>query len=347
MVCAQDHGPILWENMRSIVPKGYVCYRAEEPIVIDGKLDEKSWSTVPWTGHFVDINGDVKPKPSFRTQVKMLWDDIYFYIAADLEEPHVWGTITQHDESIYWDNDFEIFIDPDGDSHDYYELEINALNTTWDLFLSKPYKDGGRANNDWEITGLKTAVSIDGTINNPKDLDIGWSVECAIPWNALAEYTHTPIPPRDGDQWRVNFYRAEWDYELVDGVYRRIQGMYCNSWVWSPTGINMIHCPEKWGYVQFSIAKPGTEQYTPDPTESMRMILHDIYYAQKEYNELQGRYAASLEELGKVFARYTSLKDLPVLEITEDGYNVSVEAKLPGGGSCRIKLRQDAKITVE
>ena len=73
-----------------------------------------------------------------------------------------------------------MFLDPDGDSHLYGELELNALNTTWDLLLTKPYKDGGRAVNAWEITGLKTAVHVDGTLNDPRDTDRGWTVEIAL-----------------------------------------------------------------------------------------------------------------------------------------------------------------------
>ena len=34
-----------------------------------------------------------------------------------------------------------------------------------------------RAVNAWEITGLKTAVHIDGTLNDPRDTDRGWTVE--------------------------------------------------------------------------------------------------------------------------------------------------------------------------
>ena len=47
-------------------PRGYVCYRATEPLLIDGKLDEPSWQRVPWTDDFVDIEGDKKPKPRLR-----------------------------------------------------------------------------------------------------------------------------------------------------------------------------------------------------------------------------------------------------------------------------------------
>ena len=68
-------------------PKHYICYRTEEPIVIDGKMTETSWQQTEWTDDFVDIEGDLKPKPRFRTRAKMLWDDQYFYIVSEMEEP--------------------------------------------------------------------------------------------------------------------------------------------------------------------------------------------------------------------------------------------------------------------
>jgi hypothetical protein len=159
------------------LPKVYDCPRTGRPVEIDGRLDEAAWTGAPWTDYFVDIEGDLKPKPRFRTRAKMLWDDEYFYVAADLEEPHVWATLTKHDSVIFHDNDFEVFMDPNGDTLEYYEFEINALNTGWDLFLDKPYRHGGKARNDWEIPGLRTAVHIHGTLNDPKDRDSGWSVE--------------------------------------------------------------------------------------------------------------------------------------------------------------------------
>ena len=135
--------------------------------------------------------------------MKMLWDDQNLYIAAEMEEPHLWATLTEHDAVIFQDNDFEVFLDPDGDNQNYCELEMNARNTTWDLLLTKPYRDGGRAINAWEIAGLKTAVHLDGTLNNPRDKDHGWTVEIAWPWKGLKELTSMPMPPRDGNQWRI------------------------------------------------------------------------------------------------------------------------------------------------
>lgn len=41
---------------------------------------------------------------------------------------------------IYQDNDFEVFLDPDGDNLMYYEVEVNAAGQVWDLLLVKPYR---------------------------------------------------------------------------------------------------------------------------------------------------------------------------------------------------------------
>ena len=280
------------------VARGYVAHRAAKPIIIDGKLDDEAWEKVPWSEEFVDIEGDKKPKPRYRTRMKMLWDDEALYIAAEIEEPHVWATITEHDAVIFQDPDFEVFLDPDCDNHNYAELELNAKNTTWDLLLTKPYKDGGKAINGWEIIGLKTAVNVNGTINNPSDTDKGWTVEIKWPWKGLKELTDVPVPPRDGDQWRVNFSRVEWDVEIKNGKYEKVKGKPEYNWVWSPQGVIDMHRPERWGYVQFSTGEPGKVPFKPDPDAKVKDDLHRVYYAQREYRETHKHFAKSLSDLG-------------------------------------------------
>ena len=79
------------------------------------------------------IGGPSSPAPALGTRARMIWDDRAFYVAADLAEPHLWSTITAHDAVIFRDHDFEVFVDPDGDTHQYYEFEINARGAFWDL----------------------------------------------------------------------------------------------------------------------------------------------------------------------------------------------------------------------
>jgi hypothetical protein len=233
------------------MPLRYSCVRCPVAPNLSGAIDDPVWEMAPWTSDFVDIEGDVKPKPRFRTRAKMLWDDDCFYIAAEMEEPHVWGTLTERDSIIFHDNDFEVFIDPDGDSKSYFELEVNALNTVWDLWLEIPYRDGGQADVKWCIEGLRTAVRVDGTINDPSDVDGGWSVEMAIPWKALTDKAGMPCPPTLGDVWRLNFSRVEWQTTVEDGRYVKVPNKPEDNWVWSPQGLVDMHQPEMWGFVEF------------------------------------------------------------------------------------------------
>jgi hypothetical protein len=238
---------------------------------------------------------------------------------------------------IFQDDDFEVFVDPNGDNHEYYEFEINALGTFWDLMLPRPYRDGGRAVDAWEIPGLKSAVQLDGTLNDPRDTDRGWSVELAFPIRVLTEQTRRYTPPKNGDQWRVNFSRVDWLMQVADLGYRKVPDTKENNWVWSPQGVIDMHRPETWGYVQFSTAKPGADSLRADPALPARRALHEIYYAQREHRRKHGRFAGTLVELG---LSATGAR----LELTADLYQASIELRLPDGKTERWNIRQDSLI---
>lgn len=233
-------------------PRRYTCPRAGSPIDVDGVIDDRAWSGARWSAPFVDIEGGAK-SPRYRTRMKLLWDTENLYIGARLEEPHVWATLKRHDEIIFNDNDFEVFIDPDGDARNYYEIETNAFGTTFDLLLVKTYRAKGPAVHGWDLKGLRCAVAVDGTINDPKDVDRAWSVEMALPWRSLKEHAgEASAPPKPGDTWRMNFSRVEWQHEIVNGRYRRVPKVREDNWVWSPQGVIDMHVPGRWGLVTFS-----------------------------------------------------------------------------------------------
>ena len=242
----------------------YEASMASSAPVIDGDLSDEAWRDALWTESFVDIRGEDWPAPAWTTRAKLTWDDCCLYVAAELEEPHLWATLAERDAIIYRDHDFEVFIDPDGDGLAYYELEINALGTEFDLFLDRPYSRGGRAHIGWDMVGLRTAVRLDGTLNNPSDEDVGWTVEMAIPWSALRppDGFEPGTAPAPGDEWRVNFSRVQWPLAIVDGGYRKAREPVDwsdhpeDNWVWSPQGQIDMHLPEMWGVVRFVTGKP-------------------------------------------------------------------------------------------
>jgi len=282
----------------------YVCYYTAAKPVIDGGGNDPAWQKAAWTEDFIDIEGDARPKPTCRTRSKMLWDKENLYIYTELQEPDLWGMLRQHDTIVYLDNDFEVFINPTNTTHNYFELEFNALGTEMDLFLAKPYRNGGNALLSWDAQGLVSAVQTKGTMNRPGDTDSGWSVEIAIPLKSLGFWGDKR--PMDGSQWRINFSRVEWDRDVVDGQYvprlrpgsnRRLPE---HNWVWSPQGIIDMHAPEKWAYLQFSSHGGGadTVAFVPAADEAVRGALWKVYYAQKKYWREHGKYAVTLKELG-------------------------------------------------
>lgn len=294
-------------------PHGYVCYKTSSAIIPDGILDEEDWKSAPFTDYFTDIEGSKKPEPRLKTRAKLLWDDKNLYIGAEIEEPHVWAYLKQRDTVIFYDNDFEVFIDPDQDTHAYYELEVNALGTPWDLLLIKPYRDGGPPVTNWNISRLQVGTKVDGTINNPADTDKGWSVEIVLPLAALKECAGVKGLPKGGDQWRIDFSRVEWRVKVENGKYRKEINPQTgrpfpeDNWVWSPQGRVNMHMPEMWGYFQFSslTAGTGTEAFVPDRDSDKKWALRIVYYAEKEYFKKNKAYASTMKDLG------LTIRDLP------------------------------------
>ena len=224
-------------------------------------------------------------------------------------------------------NDFEVFIDPDGDTHQYYEFEINALGTEWDLLMIKPYRDGGPFVSAWDIAGLQTAVRVWGSINDPSDEDQGWSVEMAFPWAVLAEATHKKVPPVDGDQWRINFSRVQWALADDLGKYVKIEGRSPDNWVWSPQGLVNMHYPEKWGFVQFTAEVVGRQKvsFRPAAAEEAKQVLRGIYYRQQSFRRERGRYASSLDSLGMEARVLQHFRWPPVIQVTDHQFEAQLE----------------------
>lgn len=286
------------------VPRSHIAYKSIDELNIDGLGNETSWEKAPWSDTFIDIEGE--KEPTYKTQMKMLWDDTCLYVFAKLEEPHVWGTLKQRDTIIFYNNDFEMFIDPDGDTHNYMEFEMNALNTVWDLLLTKPYRNHGKVLDSWDIHGIKTAVHIDGTLNDSSDKDTGWSVEIAIPWDVLKEANaHNNIPVKEF--WRFGFSRVNWEYDLIDGRYARKKdekGKYHHesNWVWSPQWLINMHEPEKWGYIYFSEKYAGSKDTFEIPKEEyVKWHLYSLYrqllQSEDNFTAIKNKIVATTKEI--------------------------------------------------
>lgn len=316
---------------------------------MDGHLNEPDWQNVPWTNAFVDIEGDKMPAPLYRTRAKIMWDDNYLYIAAELEEPNIWATYTERNSVIFHENNFEVFIDPNGDTHTYYEYEVNALGTEWDLLLTKPYRNGGIPLSAWQISGLKKGICLKGSINNPSDTDTLWRVELAFPWKILNECAPDKRMPKHAEQWRINFSRVEWRLDLIDGKYEKRVDAETDrhypeyNWVWSPTGVIDMHRPELWGYVQFSetTAGKGNESFVINPDEYIKFALRELYYRQHDFYRKNKKYSGKQSDLLKDPLMVNGKKFIAEFEISNTRFKITANSS---DNKSQWHITEDGKI---
>lgn len=279
-------------------PPKYRCQRAvSAPGPIDGDLSKPFWRQGEWIESFHDIEGDVRPRPWKRTRVKLLWTDTALYIAAWLEEDAIWATVRQRDQVIFVDNDFEVFLAPQDSSHRYYELEINAANTLWDLYMERPQRDRAHRIIAWDVHGAESAVHIEGELNNPAADNRAWTVEMKLPWFSFRECDcdqcyPVRLAPLPGEIWRMNFSRVEYDVNVVDGRYEKRLGpdgepLPAHNWLWAPTGVIDAHMPEMWGYLLFT---ESGEDYPLPEADAAKWVLRKLYYRQHAHCCRYGRF---------------------------------------------------------
>lgn len=236
-----------------------------DSIRIDGILDEPVWR-VSDSLSLVLNNNPSGGKPKSATSVRLAWSQAELFVAFTVESRNVEGTVTRHDGPLYEQDVVELFIDPDGDSRNYLELEWNCLNTSLDYRYA-----GVRTGMDssWRAKGMRNAVKVQGTANKSSDIDTGMIVEIAIPWTDIKDWSNSPMPPRVGDKLRVNFYRIDYpptgDEELM---------------AWSPTGVADFHRPDRFGQLTFegasaSITWPGEKRIRPGIASSMETGVNE------------------------------------------------------------------------
>ena len=305
-------------------PYGYVAYRTQSEIKIDGVLDEADWYKASWTEPFVDISGEGFPTPRYETRAKMMWDDKYLYIGAYLSEPNIWGDIKNHDEVVYYNPDFEVFIDPDGDGQNYFEIETNAIGTLFELFVQKPYRAQTRAfvTFSWDAQGIKLDTHHYGTLNDARDTDKAWSVEMAIPREAIAAEFDNYL--KAGNYLRIGFSRVEWQTEVdADGKTKRkqVDGKYLpeDNWTWGATGQVAMHMPERWGYLNLSdkTVGEGNETFAYPKTRNEEKLLWAMFYAQEDQFKNAGKYFGKLKDF-----KFTAAEKALIPE----GATITVEA---------------------
>ena len=258
----------------------YTCHKSPGPIAVDGNLDKPAWARAPRSRRFVDL---VTGEAGFLdTRMACLWDERALYVGFWIEEPQVRAILTERDSYVWFDNDVEVFF---GGEDCYYEFEINALNTVYEVFFiyQDALKRGSRFDTpqfdlysrdvdvlsgfqdacrngkhprgkrwafmDWDFPGLETAVKVEGKINDPSCVDRGWTVELAFPWEGMRKlFSGRAFPPKEGDVLRASFSR----FEALR--YNGKAVAESAAWALNEHGVYDSHIPECFSYLHFTEA---------------------------------------------------------------------------------------------
>jgi hypothetical protein len=164
------------------------AYRTDEPIVMDGSLNEKVWKNPPSNGFTQNDPKDGEPSTE-KTDVWVVYDDKSLYVAAychDSDPKGIIGRLGRRDNQV--DSDwFMLAIDPYYDKRTGYLFGVNPSGSIMDQALSNDVNSDDSWDGVWES---KAVVKSDG-----------WVVEIRIPFNQLR------FPKQDEYAWGVNFTR--------------------------------------------------------------------------------------------------------------------------------------------
>lgn len=164
----------------------------DEPVVIDGKMDEAVW------GKALSVDAFQQPEVTSapltrKTSAKIFATRDAVYIGIVCQEPDMASLARgnfPHDSAI-WDSDtVEVFLDPSGHGQEYYQFALSSGNTRWDNYFIEAGNNSLEYSSPWE-----SAISYD------KDK---WTAEIRIPYAALF-YTGQE---QWNSNWRINIGRV-------------------------------------------------------------------------------------------------------------------------------------------
>jgi hypothetical protein len=226
MVCASVHAqslPAWGPPFSTDQARAYTCVRAQGPIQLDGKLDEAAWGKGQQVENFIVAPAmnwmtfamDPARRAGSRTHARLLWDDKYLYVGAEMEDRDLY-CVTPKGHDLPWaaDDVIELFVKPSDDKPYYWELHVVPSGGTRDYFYAR--RGAGNAARWIKYqSGMQAAVTTVGTLDDWTDRDTKWTAELRVPWSAFDRWGGKP---KVGDLWRFLLSRYDYSVHLEDGV---------------------------------------------------------------------------------------------------------------------------------
>ncbi len=166
--------------------------KINQPIKIDGNLDDEAWKTVEATGDFITFSPVFGKVSTRNTKVKIAYDNTAIYIGAYLYDnpANIRKQLTARDVLDRQDVDiFTVGFDTYHDKQNAFVFRVTPANVQGDM---KESQNGGVIyDNTWDaVWESKTSIKEDG-----------WVAEIKIPLSAIR------FSKKDIQDWGINFAR--------------------------------------------------------------------------------------------------------------------------------------------
>lgn len=180
------------------------CRKVEKAPVLDGRLDDEAWSKAAVIDKFPAFWNGTPSTGS--TKAHLVWDDKALYFAATMTDREMRSFGTKRNDMLWNGDVFELFFKPRVDQPGYHEFQVNPKS----VILELPFPKRGHSFEELAAlppSGMTAVAKVDGTLDQPGDVDKGWTVEGMIPWTA---FRSTVGRPEVGDTW--TFALCRYDY---------------------------------------------------------------------------------------------------------------------------------------
>jgi len=182
--------PVVSGDGSSDGSKSIVIPRLEDPVRIDGVLDESQWANALLIEDFHQYEPVEYAEPSQRTQVRVFYTDDALYIGSFFEEPApslISANIMRQGQSLASDDILAVILDPYLDRRNGYRFEVNANGVRWEGLFQNVTDIEGNWDGIWQADASRVAN--------------GWYSEMRIPFQTIS------FNP-DSETWGINFRRA-------------------------------------------------------------------------------------------------------------------------------------------
>lgn len=214
-------------GVRAQVKETTVKHSTDFEVTGDGNDD--AWKKINWI-----VLEKRKGEANYQTRAKFLYSDTGLYALFNCEDKTITATLKEDFANLYLEDVVELFLWTDESTPLYFEYEISPLN--YELAILVPNFGGDFFGwTPWHYEDKRLTRHATKIVKDEKGGVSSWTAEFFIPYTLLKPLQN--VPPKKGSQWRVNFYRIDYD-----------KGS--SSWVWNPVDVN-FHDYKNFGVMKF------------------------------------------------------------------------------------------------